>query len=109
MPRTPVQPLKPVSNEDLAVKIDGLRGEVVPRLDRIEGLAEKAGLNGYGADIHEFFEQRADEASAKKWLTRKLKPVARLKVLVAIVGFISTLGWAVLAIRQIVIALPHPH
>jgi hypothetical protein len=109
MPRTPVQPKKRITNEDLAVGIQGLRGEIVPRLERIEHLAEKAGLNGYGADIHEFFEQRADEASAKKWLSRKLKPIARFKVLVGVAGFISTVAWAILAIRQLVIALPHPH
>lgn len=64
-------------------------------------LAKKAGLNGYGVDIHEFFEQRAEEASARKWLSRKLRPVARFRVIAAIVGFVASVGWAVMGVDSV--------
>jgi len=106
--RTATTPALRVTNADLAEKITGLRTEIVPRLERIEGLAAKAGLNGFGADIHDFFEQRAEEASARKWLSRKLRPIARFKVIVALVGFVASVGWAIAAVLQIV-QYVHPH
>lgn len=106
--RTATAQAKRVTNADLAEKITGLRTEIVPRLERIEGLAAKAGLNGYGADIHDFFEQRAEEASAKQWLSRRLKPIARFKVIAGIVGFVASVGWAIAAILQVK-SFVYPH
>jgi hypothetical protein len=83
--------------------------QVIPRIDRVEKLAEKAGLNGFGGDIHDFFEQRAESAVALSWVKRKLHPLVKFKYVIAAAGFISTVAWAVLAIRQLVVALPHPH
>ena len=105
--RTPA-PAKRVTNEDLANKITGLRSEILPRLERIETLASTAGLNGFGVDIHAFFQQRAEEASARQWLARKVRPLAQFKVVAVIVGFVASLGWAIAAVLQI-IQFVNPH
>lgn len=63
----------------------------------------RAGLdNGHAADVKVFFDRRAKRSAAMEYLGELLRPVARFKMLVYVVGFMSTLAWLTLGLVNIV-------
>lgn len=100
------QPVKRVTNEQLFGLING---EVLPEIKEVRGILKRAGLdNGHAEDVRAFFDKRADRQAAVRWLSKTFQPVARFRVIAALVGFLSALAWTLLGFHQLLMVyLPH--
>ena len=101
------------TNSDLR---DLIEKQVLPEIKETKAiateareLARRAGLNGFASDIHEFFEQRAESQAARNWLARKIKPITRFRAIAFLVGFVASLGWAVMGINSVVGLISQHH
>lgn len=108
-PKTRHRPAaKRVTNEQLFTLIDG---QVLPEIKEVRGILKRAGLdNGHAEDVRAFFDKRADRQAALRWLSKTFQPVAKVKVVAAVVGFLSAVAWMLLGFRQLAqtVHLPHP-
>ena len=101
------QPAERVTNATLFRLINE---QVLPEIKDIKGILRTAGLdNGHAADYKAFFDQRAESQAARKWLARKIGPVAKFRFIATAIGFISSVAWALLAIHQLAGWIKPPH
>jgi hypothetical protein len=100
--------------DDLYVLVET---HVLPEIKEVKGDIKdiranltRAGLdNGHAADVKVFFDRRAKRQAALEWLGDLLRPVTRFKVLVYVVGFLSTIAWGAIAVIDLMQLLKPAH
>ena len=79
-----------------------IQDEVLPRLDqlntrlgRVESIVSESGLNGHTPQLKAFLDRQAQRDAVWSYIRKPAGVVA------ATVGFISTAGWAVMAVTNV--------
>lgn len=81
--------------------------EVRADVSEMKSSMKNAGLwNGQsleaGADLKRFLDSRAKRRAAFEYLNEIFQPVRRFKFLAYLVGFIASVGWAVMAVNGVI-------